>query len=40
MAYVEPPNNRAAPSNDIRNPVIDRSAISERTHGILLRQLP
>jgi len=36
MADVETPNNRGAPANEILNSLINRSAISERTRGILV----
>ena len=40
MADVETPNDRATPAKDIPNSLINRSAISERTPGILPRRLP
>jgi len=40
MADVGTPNNRATPAKDIPNSFTNRSAISERTRGILPRRLP
>jgi hypothetical protein len=40
MADVETPNNLAIPAKDISNSSTNRSAISERTRGILPRRLP
>jgi hypothetical protein len=40
IADVETPNNRASSANDIPDSLTNRSAVSERTHGILPRRLP
>ena len=40
MADVGTPNNRATPAKDIPNSFTNRSAISERTRGMLPRRLP
>jgi hypothetical protein len=40
MADVGTPNNRATSAKDIPNSFTNRSAISERTRGMLPRRLP
>ena len=40
MADVETPNNRATPAKNIPNSFTNRSAIFERTPGILPHWLP
>ena len=40
MADVETPNNRATPARPISNSFTNRSAVSERTRGMLFRRLP